>query len=197
MNEVIGVSGAFIQTYSGVRFDILDPKPDMINIDDLAHHLANQCRFTGATRHHYSVAQHSYYCSFLTPLKFAFEALMHDASEAYLCDMSRPVKHCTKLGEVYRELEERIQNAVQAKFGIAPGMSAEVKIADNLMLFAEKAQLMQSGWWTSKGEAANIKIEKWSPERAEIEWRVRFFALAPEWAKAEYIHGYFDEIDEV
>src|SRR5271166_4295857 len=106
MNEVTAPAvGSYIQTYTGIRFDILNPTPEMITIDDIAHHLANCCRFTGAVKWHYSVAQHSYYASLIAGPQWrprlALEALMHDASEAYICDMARPMKHFTECGKYY------------------------------------------------------------------------------------------------
>jgi uncharacterized protein len=172
----------WIQTFTNVHFDILNPTLDMIRMDDIAHHLAMQCRFTGATKFHYSVAQHAVYCSRIVAPEFAFEALNHDDSEAYIADMSRPLKYFTECGHHYLDIERPLERIIAARFGLPAYMSPEVKQADNAMLFAEKAQLMQPCDWTSSasgtGEPANVVIEKWSPERAEIEFRTRFFELA-------------------
>ena len=171
---------AWIQTFSNIRFDLLNPTPEMVCIEDLAHHLANLCRFTGATKFHYSVAQHSYYCSFVASPKFAFEALLHDASEAYYNDMSRPLKYLTDIGKAYRPLERIAQNMIQAKYGITAGKSPQVDSVDNAMLYAEKAQLMKAHDWRSnwEGEPANILIQEWTPRQAEAAWTRRFYELA-------------------
>lgn len=171
---------AWIQVASGGIFHLLDPQPEEIHIEDIAHALALQCRFTGHTRWHYSVAQHSVLASKITPPKFALEALLHDASEAYICDMSRPLKHYSELGAVYMVLEERIQSAIARKFGVPENMSPEVKIADNAMLYAEKAVLMPPIAWDTRwgnGDVAAVEIERWTPEQAEQRFLARFEEL--------------------
>lgn len=173
---------AWIQTYSNKRFNILNPQPKEICIEDVAHALSMQCRFTGHTRFHYSVAQHSYYASLIAATAFRFEALMHDASEAYICDMNRPMKQYTKAGAAYREVEKVIEEAIARKFLLPDTMSAEVKRVDNMLLYAEKAQLMAPmEWdtrWAASTEAADIVIEKWTPEQAESNFLQRFAELA-------------------
>jgi uncharacterized protein len=172
---------AWISTFTGKRFCILDPKPEQICIEDIAHALANQCRFTGHTKYHYSVAQHSVYASQLVPPEFAFEALMHDASEAYICDMSRPLKHYTEAGTAYLRVEATIQTAIARKYGLPEVMSPEVKKADNEMLYAEKEQIMPPmDWDTRWGDEtpANIKIVSWTPAMAKFQFLKRFKQLA-------------------
>src|SRR6267378_1608096 len=96
---------AWIVTYSGLQFYHLAPTPEMVCIEDIAHALSQTCRWTGHTKFHYSVAQHSIYCSFLVPAEHALAALLHDASEAYLGDMNRPLKHYTDAGPAYMKVE--------------------------------------------------------------------------------------------
>ena len=88
--------GYKITTYSGKPFFPMDPRPEEIRIEDIAHSLSMQCRFNGHTKWFYSVAQH---CSIMAEAmmsdgyaEYAFEALMHDAAEAYIGDLIRPVK---------------------------------------------------------------------------------------------------------
>src|ERR1039457_118422 len=82
----------FIGTFSGLRFWPLDPNPEKILIDDIAHALAHQCRFGGHASRFYSVAEHSVHVSRLCPPEDALWGLLHDASEAYLVDLPRPLK---------------------------------------------------------------------------------------------------------
>ena len=82
---------AYSMTASGLGFDPEDPKPEAIVIEDIAHALSNICRFGGHTGSFYSVAQHSVLVSLHTNAKFARAGLMHDASEAYIGDIIRPV----------------------------------------------------------------------------------------------------------
>jgi uncharacterized protein len=180
MQVPINTDRAWIQTYTNKKFHILDPQPEDICIEDIAHALAMQCRFTGHTRHHYSVAQHAYYASLIVAPGFEFEALNHDDSEAYLCDMNRPMKHYTTAGAEYMKVESVIEHAIARKLGLPLTMSPEVKVADNAMLYAEKAQLMPAmEWdtrWSDKG-AADIKIHKWTEEEAEERFLGRYYHL--------------------
>jgi len=172
---------AWIQTYTNKRFHILDPRPEEICIEDIAHALSLQCRFTGHVKWHYSVAQHCVYASRIVGTDFAFEALMHDSSEAYICDMTRPVKHYTPAGAAYLVLEAKIEAAVAEKFNLPAIMSPQVKDADNQMLYAEKAQLMPpmdwSTRWSADQKAANLQIMQWTNEYAEGCFLRRFSEL--------------------
>lgn len=84
--------GEWILTFSGERFYPFSPAPEEVKTKDIAHALANICRFNGHTRGFYSVAAHSVHVSRLVPPEFALEALLHDAAEAYVGDMVRPLK---------------------------------------------------------------------------------------------------------
>lgn len=90
----IRMSKTWMETNSGRRLDLLNPDPDQIEIDDIAHHLGILPRFNGATRFPYSVAQHSLYVSMLVPDHLKLPALLHDAHEAYIGDLSTPLKNC-------------------------------------------------------------------------------------------------------
>src|SRR5271156_4912831 len=81
---------AWIQTFTGKKFYPFNPKPQDIDIRDIAHALSNICRFTGHTKRFYSVAEHSRNVAKLVPAHMKLQALLHDASEAYLCDIARP-----------------------------------------------------------------------------------------------------------
>lgn len=82
----------YIQTFSGKKFSLIDPQPEDICIEDVAHHLGLLCRFVGATRVFYSVAQHSILVASIAPKKYAYDGLMHDAGEAYYGDISSPLR---------------------------------------------------------------------------------------------------------
>ena len=90
------ITGTQIQTFTGIGFDPINPDPKLIKIEDIAHALSNQCRFSGHARSFYSVAQHSAHCAEIACLAsnapLARAMLLHDASEAYLLDMPRPLK---------------------------------------------------------------------------------------------------------
>lgn len=137
----------WILTNSGKRFDLIDPQPDMIDLCDIAHALANECRFAGHSRYFYSVAQHSVLASRIVPAEHAFEALLHDATEAYLKDIPRPLKH---LLPDYRAIEQRVNSAIRARFGLPATQSAPVSDADITLLATERRDLMPNddGEWS-------------------------------------------------
>ena len=86
------MSKLYVSTYLGNRFYPLEPRIDDVDIEDIAHGLAYQCRFNGQTNAFYSVAQHSLIVAALVPEELRFAALLHDAAEAYLGDMVKPLK---------------------------------------------------------------------------------------------------------
>lgn len=102
----------WIQTFLGKPFWPLSPRPEDIDIRDIAHALAMTCRFTGHSQKFYSVAEHSVRVSRIVPAQFALHGLLHDASEAYLCDLSRPIKHGSTLGAEYCRIEDNLMQAV-------------------------------------------------------------------------------------
>ncbi|MGC0151016.1 phosphohydrolase [Chromobacterium vaccinii] len=126
---------------SGILFDPIRPNPADIHVEDIAHALSNVCRFNGHTREFYSVAQHSVIVSQLVPSKLALAALFHDGSEAYICDVTRPVKPHL---EGYACIEQRIQDAIGAAFDIAPALfkHPEIARADLIALATERRDLM-------------------------------------------------------
>ncbi len=133
---------SWICTRSGRRFYPLDPRVDDICIEDIAHALSNICRFTGHVSTFYSVAEHSWRAALAAPVhELALPLLLHDASEAYLCDVSRPVKHAEGMA-FYRKAEERLMRAVGVRFGVS-FVDPRIKTVDNRMLMTERRDLMQ------------------------------------------------------
>lgn len=129
---------SFIQTLSGKQFDYLSATIDDIDIEDIAVALSNICRFSGHLPEFYSVAQHSVLCSQLVSPEFAFEALMHDAAEAYCRDIPAPLK---ALLPDYREIEKRTDQLIRFKFGLPLEEASVVKYADLTMLATERRDL--------------------------------------------------------
>ncbi|MFO0474191.1 MAG: phosphohydrolase [Alphaproteobacteria bacterium] len=163
--------GDWIQTYTGLAMYPLDPRPEEVDLVDIARALSNLCRFTGHTRKFYSVAEHSVHCSRIVPPEHALWALLHDASEAYISDVSRPLKNQDAFG-AYREAETRLQAAICAKFGLPNVQPEEVKKADAIMLAIEAADLMAplrpdwQRWLVDIGSVDISVATPWSPERA-------------------------------
>jgi len=128
-----------IRTYTGKIFDVLNPDPDLICIEDIAHALSNLCRFGGHTRRFYSVAQHSFLCATHAPEPLKLTALLHDASEAYLVDVPSPIKQFLP---VYQEMEDRLMQIIAKKFGFEYPLAKRVVEIDKMMLKREWKQLM-------------------------------------------------------
>jgi len=130
-----------IRVASGQLFWPLDPLETEIQLEDIAHGLSHLCRFTGHTRWFYSVAQHSVVVSRLCPAPLALYGLLHDAAEAYLGDVARPIKH-TVAFEQYRAAEARLQALIYRRFGLDPIEPPAVKEADMLALHVELRDLV-------------------------------------------------------
>lgn len=128
-----------IRTFTGKYMNVFKPTPEMICIEDIAHALSNQCRFGGHLPIFYSVAQHSLNCSYLVENKLKLEALMHDASEAYLLDIPSPIK---KGLTNYKEIEDRLMEAIAVRFGFQYPLTEQVKETDATMLQLEWDYLM-------------------------------------------------------
>jgi hypothetical protein len=130
---------AWIQTYLGKRFTPLAPQADDIEIEDIAHALAHKCRYGGHTKRFYSVAEHSVFVARHASPENRLTALLHDASEAYLADVPRPIKpHLPG----YYAIEEMIDRAVARRFGLTYPWPAEVHDLDTRILADEKDKLM-------------------------------------------------------
>jgi len=131
--------GEWSQTAHGRMFFPMDPRPEEVHIDDIAHALALQCRFGGSCSRFYSVAEHCVHMARAVSPENAMWALLHDASEAYIVDVPRPIK---KHLAGYSSIEQRIMFAVCDKFGLPRTMPREVKQADDAILLAEADQIM-------------------------------------------------------
>lgn len=168
--------GNYIYTFTGKRFYPLDPRVEDFDIEDIAHSLANSCRFTGHVRKFYSVAEHAVRMS-NEALKEglgadeAFVALMHDASEAYLVDVPRPIKAEPYFGALYKKYEEAIMVEAAAAYGFAWPMSEAIHTLDKRMLNTEQRDLMppaaNTGPWFPEAGIVKAKINPWSPAKAE------------------------------
>ena len=139
--------GIWIQTVSGNRVNLPVPKLEQITIYDIAYALAMKCRFNGQCSKFYSVAEHSVHVSRLLPTRLALGGLLHDANEAYLPDIPRPVK---ELIPQYKAVENLMEDAIFGRFGVDLGIADMVLIkrADNVMLATEARDLMgdTTGW---------------------------------------------------
>jgi uncharacterized protein len=128
-----------IKTFSGITLNFIEPAPKMIEIPDIAHGLSNVCRFAGQSSEFYSVAQHSVLVSRLVPPGLAKWGLLHDAAEAYIGDMARPLK---RLLPEYKKIEVGIMRVIAFRFDLEWPEPPEVKNADIYALALEGKRFM-------------------------------------------------------
>lgn len=172
----------WIMTASGRKVDLLKPDPAAICIEDIAHALALQCRFNGHCRLFYSVAQHSVHCSEICDQKYAMECLLHDAAEAYIGDIVRPLKSVLSesgLHEIEFEFECLIAEALGLQ--VVNGYREEVRRVDNIMLATERRDLLppcDEVWPSLRGVVPlSGTIHTMAPVLAERAFLSRYEAL--------------------
>lgn len=153
-----GRNGHWMQTYGGAPFWPLDPRPEEVNIVDIAHALSNICRYGGHCDTFYSVAQHSYYVARWLhqqgyPTWKVLAGLLHDAPEAYIGDMPRPLKYSSGFGEGFRAVDAQLEKVIAEAFGLPTLMDEDIKEADNVVLVTELRDIM--GGLNEKHATAN------------------------------------------
>lgn len=173
------IVGPTILLNSGSYFDFMAPQQSAFTIGDIAHALSMICRFAGHCQRFYSVAQHSVHCCDLAPPEHAYAALMHDAPEAFVGDVAKPLK--VMLAE-YKTIEDRVEEAVFERFVVPSPLPPCIKEIDVVMLATEQVQLManRDDWNYTRGrKPANLVIPSWSHNQAKDEFLSRFERLKP------------------
>ena len=142
----------WIQTYTGRRFDLLNPHVEDVDITDIIQSLANICRFGGHCRQRYTVLEHSVRVAEIVPDEHRLTALLHDAGEAYYGDICRPLKMAlhemtkyeTRCGPAmpFQWFLDKIDATIAATFGTTFPLPECVKHADNVLLATEARDLM-------------------------------------------------------
>ena len=171
--------GDWMQTYSGIAFYPMAPHHEEIVLTDIGHALSMLCRYGGHTSRFYSVAEHCVRMSRAVSPENALWALLHDATEAYMGDMIRPLKRSMP---AYVEAEDRLMQAICDRFDIDHEIPAEVHEANSRILLDERAALLGQPPqpWNAALEAMKplgVHISGWSPEVAEFEYVHRYYAL--------------------
>ncbi|WP_395449657.1 hypothetical protein ACHMW7_07475 [Aminobacter sp. UC22_36] len=174
--------GPTIMLRSGAVLDFLDPHSSEFTIDDIAHGLSLICRYAGQCDRFYSVAEHCVHVSEVAS-DHAYAALMHDAAEAFIGDVTRPLK---QLLPAYKRIEADVERAIFDRFSVPYPLPDAVKKADLRVLAAEQAQIMPSGtdaWAHAAGVIpAKITVKSYSPPEAKQIFLQRF----------EQLHGRLD-----
>jgi hypothetical protein len=183
------VEDGWIETYSGVQFHFGDPALDEINIVDIAHALSLLCRYNGHCTRFYSVAEHSVLMTrhFIQSQgslpkahwrRKALTVLLHDAAEAYIGDLPRPIKH--KM-DAFKAVESILDQRVAQRFGTIWPLPSYVKERDSRILCDEREQAMppsDNEWGTDSLIPLGVTLEFWAPVEAEAHFLHQFFELA-------------------
>jgi hypothetical protein len=166
--------GNWMQTAYGGEFYPLDARAHEIYIEDIASSLSKQCRFAGHTAEFYSVAEHCVLVSRRAPKELRLTALLHDASEAYLVDVPRPIKASLTN---YMEIEARLMATIAERFGTIWPLPAEVKRLDNAILADERDQAMvvPPRDWGLAEPPLGVMLEFWLPDEAEQQFIEAFY----------------------
>ena len=131
----------WIPTASGGRIHLLNPRPEDINPWDIATALSHLCRYNGQVKKFYSVAQHTLLVWSITDPQYHRWSLLHDAAEAYLGDMVKPLKE-TAVGVPFKAVEHVIMSAIRARFNLPEIEPPEVKRADLIALATEREHVI-------------------------------------------------------
>lgn len=169
--------GEYIQTFTGRKFWPIDPRPDEVCIDDIAHALSMLCRYNGHCLKFYSVAEHSVHVAQWLfdngyPWETILAGLLHDATEAYVADVPRPLKQSLP---TYKDAENKVWRAIAARYGLDAELPAEVHEADNRILADEVQQNMKPmEWHAGHDDPLGVELEFWTPAQAEHEFIAMF-----------------------
>lgn len=168
----------WIQLVSGEPFWPLEPRAEEVSINDIAWALSMQCRFAGHVKRFYSVAEHSVHISTAVPEHLALWGLLHDAPEAYMCDVPRPVKRY--LWE-YTKIERGVMAAIAKRYGLeGVDVPREVKDIDSRMITNERDALLvpsTRAWSFTPDPVPNVAIRGWNQDMAYHMFLARFNRL--------------------
>ncbi len=167
-----------ILTYTGKTIDPFNVKPSDICIEDIAHGLSLLCRYGGQCNRFYSVAEH---CIIMATYrgfrKHPLALLLHDAAEAYIGDIIRPIKR--ELPQ-FKQFENNFMFAVAVKFGLEPSIFTTVKKPDNIMLATEAHWIMSDKFFNGRTDVA----------RDMVDTAIPFTFFTPELAEKKFLQIY-------
>jgi hypothetical protein len=172
------IENLYTLTFTGKKFYFMRPEAHDYNLEDIAHHLALVCRYGGACKFHYSVAQHSVlmaeaaFAATGDPY-LALDCLFHDAAEAYIGDMKKPIKmQIPKFGEIEDRIDRALRTSLRHQGILVPREQTDTcKTIDSRMFLTEWPVLMGHEdalpWYAGLDPLDNIKIEPWDALKAE------------------------------
>ncbi len=173
-----GTVGTTIRLESGRYLDLLNPKPDDIVIEDIAGALSRICRFGGHVSRFYSVAEHSWHACAQAradglPVEYQRAALLHDATEAYLGDVVKPLKVLLK---DYQWIEGAFTHVILERFRLSRSVAMwdAIKEIDQAMLIAERKALFSRDGvaWAGESDVRSLPVQVrcWNPDQARWEF---------------------------
>jgi 5'-deoxynucleotidase YfbR-like HD superfamily hydrolase len=174
LHPIHNCNDGFFNTHSGRKIDLNNPTVEMIDVDDIEHALANYCRFGGHSKYHYSVAQHSILVAFLCPDELKFAGLMHDATEAYLGDVIKPLK--VIIGDVYKKLEDKFDAVICETFGLTKSELLAVKIYDKQAIEIEHNHFFKGN--SDKFKRIFSGFHDWTQPHAKRRFKEQFDAFS-------------------
>ncbi len=174
-HNVHSVYDGLFNSSSGIKVSLHNPTIEMICLEDIACALSKICRFGGQIREFYSVAQHCCIVHALAPEDIKKEALLHDAAEAYLGDVIKPLK---VMLPGYDEIESRFMSVIIKYFHLDPDKLAQVKPYDKMALEVEHEYLQKGNrdTWIANMKGLKMDDTLWTPDRAYFEFAKRFIA---------------------
>jgi len=180
------VEDGWFECFTGTKFYFGDPRPPMYRLDDIVQSLSKQCRYNGHTTKFYSVAEHCCHLYDWTKenrdsptMKDLRTILMHDAGEAYVTDVPRPLK--VKLSN-YKEFEVAVETVLAQVYDLHWPMPSWVKDLDTRILVDERAQVMnpsKNDWGVDGIEPLGVRIKGWHWRAAASQFRRRFYECMP------------------
>lgn len=171
----------FIETYTNKQYHFLNPSVDEICIEDIAQALSMSCRYSGHVKSFYSVAEHSCIVSdkileLTCDRQLAFDALLHDASEAYLNDIPRPIKPHLKN---YSDIEALSEKCIQDSLGCRPMNDLIASIDKNIVRDEAEQLFLSVPSWVKDFTSVGVKVAGLSPNYARFEFMSRYIKLKP------------------
>ena len=182
MSTEVKQTESCITTVNGNWCDILKPEEYQYDIEEIATALSNLCRYTGHVNRFYSVAEHSVLVSRIVPDNLALTGLLHDSSEAFLGDVSSPLK---KLLPEYKKIEENVEKAIANHFGIKFPYPPEIKEADKRMYWQERQSIADNG----------VRDKLWHQDLRATR-KVEAKGMAPHMAKRMFMSRYNEIIKQ-
>ena len=164
---------SWIQSFSGKAFNIFVPRITDVDIIDIAHALSHICRYGGHCRIFYCVAQHCVEGSRLLDdgtdegRELAKQFLLHDSAEAYIGDMTRPMKRTPEM-KMFRDVEENIERLIAKRFGLSYPYDPRVKQMDNALLGAEYQAVMRGKLVRKKAKEGTLRDWQFPEPPADV-----------------------------